>query len=676
MNNFRFHQDTIAEVKQRADIYDVVSEHIVLKKRGKDYVGLCPFHEEKTPSFTVSTTKQMYYCFGCGAGGNSLKFLMEIGKSSFSDVVLDLARRYQIQIKTESPENRQEFQRQISLREQLYEILAIANNFYQYALKQPQGKVALEYLKKSRQISEETIQKFQLGYAPNGWETIYGYLVEQKGFPVELVEKAGLILPRKSGTGYYDRFRDRLMIPINDVQGRVIGFGGRTLTDEQPKYLNSPETELFDKGKTLFALDKAKTAIAKQDKVVIVEGYFDAIALHAAGINNVVASLGTALSSIQIKQLLRYTESKQIILNFDADRAGIQATDRAIGEIEKFAYSGDVQLRVLNIPDGKDADEYLRTYSAEKYQELLVNSPLWIDWQIQNMVGSKNLSLADEYAQLNQEIVKILTKITNDNQLTYYLQYCAESLSKGDARRVSLISENLLTQVFINWKKLLAEDQSLSPPLLVAKQLKSSNRQNNRNFALNKGKKNNSPGVLSPPVEKSLLAEAESLLLRIYLHCPKYRQDVKDAMEARDLQFSLSHNRFLWQQIISVENISENQINESDDLISKLQDSCLETTDKLTHVEHLFHLDEKTKKNLLRAPLEIRSTVATIELIMSIKRRSAILNMWQKTDLSLESELAKKYQEKFYSESEWIQELERLRLTTIQDLIQVPLGEL
>ena len=523
-----------------------------------------------------------------------------------------------------------------------------------------------------------------------------------------------MILNRKSGTGYYDRFRDRLIIPINDVQGRVIGFGGRTLSDEQPKYLNSPETELFDKGKTLFALDKAKTAISKQDKAVVVEGYFDAIALHASGINNVVASLGTALSSIQIrqllryteskqiilnfdaialhasginnvvaslgtalssiqiKQLLRYTESKQIILNFDADRAGIQATERVIGEIEKLAYSGVVQLRVLNIPDGKDADEYLRTHSTEKYQELLVNSPLWIDWQIQNIVGSKNLSLADEYSQANQEIVKTLTKITNDNQLTYYLQYCAEVLSHGDPRRISLISETLLAQVFINWKKLLAKDEFLSPPLLVAKQLKS-NQPNNRNFT--KGKKNNSPVVLSPPVEGSLLAEAESLLLRIYLHCPNYRQDVKEAMEARDLQFSLSHNRFLWQQIISVENISQNELNELDDLISKLQDSCWETPDKLANLEHLFHLDEKTKKDILRAPLEIRSTVATIELIMSKKRQSIWLNMWQETNFSAERELAKKYQEKFYSESQWIEELERLRMTTIQDLIQVPLGE-
>ncbi|MDE5069549.1 MAG: DNA primase [Trichodesmium sp. St16_bin4-tuft] len=673
MNNFRFHQDTITEVKERADIYDVISEHLLLKKRGKDYVGLCPFHEEKTPSFTVSTTKQLYYCFGCGAAGNVLKFLMEIGKSSFSDVVLDLARRYQIPIKTELPENRQEFQRQISLREKLYEILAIANSFYQHALRQPQGKIALEYLQISRQTSEETIQNFQLGYAPNGWETIYGYLVEQKGLPIELVEKAGLILSRKSGTGYYDRFRDRLMIPINDIQGRVIGFGGRTLSDEQPKYLNSPETELFDKGKTLFALDKAKTAISKQDKAVVVEGYFDAIALHASGINNVVASLGTALSSIQIRQLLRYTESKQIILNFDADRAGIQATERAIGEMEKFAYSGEVQLRILKIPDGKDADEYLKTYSGKKYQELLVNSTLWIDWQIQNIVRSKNLSLADEYTKASQEIVKILTKITNDNQFTYYLQYCAQILSQEDTRRVSLIYENLLTQVFINWKKILAKGEFISPPLLVAKQLKS-NQRNNRNFT--KGKKNHSPEVLSPPVKGSLLAEAESLLLRIYLHCPNYRREVKDAMEARDLQFSFAHNRLLWQQIVSAENISENEINQSDDLISKLQDTYWENLDKFPNLKHLFHLDEKTKKNILRAPLEIRSSVATIELIISKKRQSTLLNMWQETDLSVDPELAEKYKEKFYSESQWIQELERLRLTTIQDLIEVPLGEL
>ncbi|MBV8884238.1 MAG: DNA primase, partial [Chroococcidiopsidaceae cyanobacterium CP_BM_RX_35] len=351
----RLHPDTIEEVKQRADIVDVISEQVVLRRRGKDFVGLCPFHDEKTPSFSVSPSKQMYYCFGCGAGGNTIKFLMDLGKRAFSEVVLELARRYQVQVQTLEPEQRQELQRQLTLREQLYEIMAITAQFYQYTLRHAQGQSAQTYLQSERQLSQETIQQFGLGYAPVGWETLYRYLVIDKQKPAQLVEQAGLILPRKTGDGYYDRFRDRLMIPIHDIQGRIIGFGGRSLGDEQPKYLNSPETELFSKGKILFALDQARTAISQQDRAVVVEGYFDAIALHAAGITNVVASLGTALSSDQVRQLLRYTESKQLVFNFDADAAGTKASIRAIGEIGNLAYRGEVQLRILNLPEGKDA---------------------------------------------------------------------------------------------------------------------------------------------------------------------------------------------------------------------------------------------------------------------------------------------------------------------------------
>ncbi|PSB56886.1 DNA primase, partial [filamentous cyanobacterium CCP1] len=199
----RLHPDTIDDVKHRVDIVDVVSEHVVLRKQGKDFVGLCPFHDDKSPSFSVSPGKQFYYCFSCGAGGNSIKFLMELGKRSFADVVLDLARRYQIPVKTLEPAQRQELQRQISLREQLYEVLALAGRFYEHALQQSQGEAALTYLK-SRQLSNETIQQFQLGYAPAGWQTLYGYLVEQKRYPVELIEKAGLIIPRQGERGYYD----------------------------------------------------------------------------------------------------------------------------------------------------------------------------------------------------------------------------------------------------------------------------------------------------------------------------------------------------------------------------------------------------------------------------------------------------------------------------------------
>ncbi|MEO0409388.1 MAG: DNA primase, partial [Cyanobacteria bacterium P01_A01_bin.135] len=339
----RLHPDTIEQVKQRVDIVDVVSEHVVLKKQGKDLVGLCPFHDDNSPSFSVSPSKQFYYCFSCGAGGNAIKFLMEHEQRSFSDVVLGLGRRYGVEMRTLEPAQRQAFQKQLSRREKLYEILAIAANFYQHALRQSEGKAALDYLT-GRGVTEETQQHFQLGYAPGGWQTLHGYLVEQKRYPVALVEQAGLIVARSENKGYYDRFRDRLMIPILDVQGRVIGFGGRALRDDQqPKYLNSPETELFDKGKTLFGLDKARTAISKADAAIVVEGYFDVIALHTAGISHVVAALGTALNVDQVKQLLRYTESKQVILNFDDDGAGTRATERAIEEVTALAYRGDAQ---------------------------------------------------------------------------------------------------------------------------------------------------------------------------------------------------------------------------------------------------------------------------------------------------------------------------------------------
>ncbi|MEM7761126.1 MAG: DNA primase, partial [Cyanobacteria bacterium P01_A01_bin.40] len=431
----RLHPDTIEEVQQRVDIVDVISEHIVLRKRGKDFLGLCPFHNEKSPSFSVSQDKQLYYCFGCGQGGNTYKFLMEIGKQSFAEVVLDLARRYQVEIKTVEPEQRQEIQRQLTLKEQLYEIVALAASFFQHALHQSQGEIALTYLRQQRNIEETTISNFQLGYAPAGWDTLYRYLVEQKRYPVNLIEQAGLIKSRKTGSGYYDVFRDRLIIPIMDLKGRIIGFGSRSLRDEdQPKYLNSPETPLFNKSKTLFALDKARSEIGKADCAVVVEGYFDAIALHEAGIANVVASLGTAFTPDQLKQLLRFTSSKQVILNFDADNAGKKATERAIKEVEDLVYSGHVQLRILNLPDGKDADEFIkgREDGVVLYYQALSTAPLWLDWLINRLLADKNLKAADEFQQVAAGMVKLLNKLQDANQRNHYLTNCAELLSLGD----------------------------------------------------------------------------------------------------------------------------------------------------------------------------------------------------------------------------------------------------
>ncbi|QDL09726.1 DNA primase [Brasilonema octagenarum UFV-E1] len=648
----RLHPDTIEEVKQRADIVDVISEQVVLRKRGKDHVGLCPFHSEKSPSFTVSQTKQMYYCFGCQAGGNAIKFLMELEKRSFAEVVLDLARRYQVSVRTLEPEQRQELQRQLSLREQLYEVLAAAAQFYQHALryngqKRPSeaplveassGEKALQYLQSVRQLKEETIQQFGIGYAPAGWETLYRYLVEDKRYPVQLVEKAGLIKARKEASGYYDVFRDRVIIPIHDVLGRVIGFGGRSLGDEQPKYLNSPETEVFIKGKTLFALDKAKAGISQQDQAVVVEGYFDAIALHAAGINNAIASLGTALSIEQVRQVLRYTDSKQLVLNFDADKAGTNAAQRAIGEIAELAYKGEVQLKILNLPDGKDADEYLQGREPEDYRQLLANAPLWLDWQIQQMTKERDLKQAADFQQVSGQMLKLLKNIANSDTLNYYISHCAEILSLGDTRLISLRVENLLTQI--------APTRAFRKPTPVIKQQPVERQQ-----SLDKS-------------ESNLLPIAEALLLQIYLHYPVYRGAIVDVLDERDLQFSLSHHRFLWRQILEISSGID------DDLISMVQDRCLEFPEEMSLVSHLFHLNEKTQKEIIsRHDKLIQAATACIELVLREKRYRHLCEVFEQIDPEAEPEKWESYCKIFYQEKQQLQELDRQRQFSLAELL-------
>lgn len=629
----RLHPDTIDAVKERADIVDIVSDHVVLRKRGKDFTGLCPFHDDKSPSFSVSPSKQFYYCFSCGAGGNALTFLMELGKRSFSDVVLDLAKRYQVPVKTLEPAQRQELQRQLSLRDQLYEIVALTARFYEHALHQSSGEAALQYLQAARHLSDRTMQRFQLGYAPAGWQTLYGYLVEQKRYPAELVEKAGLIIPRQGQDGYYDRFRDRLMIPIHDTQGRVIAFGGRAFGDDQPKYLNSPETDLFDKGKTLFGLDKARAAIAKQDCAVVVEGYFDVIALHAAGIENAVASLGTALSVDQIRQLLRYTESKQVVFNFDADTAGVRAAERAIGEVADLAYRGDVQLRVLTMPEGKDPDEFLKTHHAEDYQTLLDTAPLWLDWQLQQTLLEADLNQADQFQQATQSMVKLLGNLPNAALRTHYIHRCAELLSQGDARMVVRLEDDLRNQV-------------------------RGQRWHGRS------RKWQRPG------DRSLMDESEAQLLRIYLHLPDHRPLIVSTMNERDLDFGMSYHRQLWQVI---HQLQTHPIEADTALMDRVHDHYANIPGQLQTIQHIFQLDEKTQRDVLRAPLVVRGAAAAIEQVMCEKRFRHLNTRWKETDCNQEPDRAYDYQRQMYAEKQRIRELqEEQRRTSFEDLAQTP----
>lgn len=650
MGSPRLHPSTIEAVRERADLVDIVSEQVVLKKQGKDFVGLCPFHDDKSPSFSVSPSKQFYYCFSCGAGGNVFKFMMELGQRSFADVVLDLAKRYQVPVTTMEPAQQQELQRKLTLREQLYEIVAVATKFYEHALFQPDGQQALAYLLGERQLSEETIRHFQIGYAPEGWQTLYGYLVEQKRYPVNLVEQAGLIVPRKGGGGHYDRFRNRLMVPIHDAQNRLIGFGGRALTaEDKPKYLNSPETELFDKGKTLYGLDKAKAAIAKQDRAIVVEGYFDVIALHAAGVTCAVASLGTALNAGQVKQLLRYTESKQVIFNFDADAAGVKAAERGIGEVADMAYRGDVQLRVLNIPDGKDPDEYLRVHTAEEYIALADSAPLWLDWQIGNIVCDRDLKQADQFQQASQAVVALLSDIANADTRTYYLRHCAEIFSQGDSRIVPLLAENLLAQV--RRKRRTPGDK--------------------KNHA-----KSNDIQVLN----RSFLEEAEAALLRIFIHSPEHRQAILEGLEQRDLGFNFSHHRSLWRMVTELVRVEAEEkavpssIGEAPDqtLLETLRNFASESTGPLSLVHHLLYLEEKTKLDVQRAPLVIRAAIACLEKNMCEKRYRLLLNLWADSDCEASPEKHAQYQKQIISEKKRIAQLEKERSVDFADLASVP----
>jgi len=643
----RIHPDTIEAVKQGVDVVEVVSDYVVLKKRGKDFLGLCPFHPEKTPSFSVSKDKQLYYCFGCGAGGNSFKFLMEIGKQSFAEVVLDLARRYQIPVETVEPEERLEIQRQLSLREQLYEVLAVTSNFFHHALHQSPGKIALDYLQQNRQLSAATINDFQLGYAPGGWETLYRYLVEQKRYSVDLLVEAGLVKSRKEGHGYYDVFRDRVIIPIKDTQSRVIGFGSRTLNDaNQPKYLNSPETTLFDKSKTLFALDQARKSIARQDKAIVVEGYFDVIALHVVGITNVVASLGTAFTDSQLKKLLRHVPSKQVVLNFDADAAGVKATERAIAEIKDLIYSGQVQLRVLNLPGGKDADEFLKTSpeAIANYQQAVNDAPLWLDWQINNLVAGKNLKAADQMQEVATGMVKLLNRLQDSNQRNYYLARCAEILSQEEAR--------LRQYNFANLKSQLAPEFRRKRNLYVnQKRIAAKNKANTTKFSV----------ATSP--EEELLNQAESLLLRIYIHCPRHRSNIVDRLEDKDLCFSLPRHRFLWQQIITIEQeVSQNSSASENQILEQLHHKSVDFDPEMSSLSELLSLNEKTQEDVFRADKRIATAIASLEQVTCIKYQLYCTEQLEKINPLVDAQKIQHLYEEIQDSKKKIQDLEKIRL--------------
>ncbi len=413
--------EVIAEVRARANIVDVVADVVVLKKSSKDYKGLCPFHNEKTPSFNVSPDKNIYKCFGCGEGGDVFAFIQKVKGLDFIDTVRELAHRFGVPL-AETQDDRRDYDKR-SLILMLYQQ---ATEYYSRLLKHPDdGAVARKYLE-DRGVTDEIIEKFKLGFAPSAWDGLLRYLTEANQISPSTLEEAGLIRKRNEGTGHYDLFRNRLMIPICDEQGRVIAFGGRTLGDDQVKYLNSPETPIYTKGQNLFAFHLAKDSIRSKDAVIVVEGYFDAITPHQYGFTNTVATLGTALTPTQAKMLVRYTDSKRVFLSFDSDAAGVKAVERGVETLNQVAEGVGIELRVLNVPGGKDPDECLRAPDGEaRFGEALEEAPLLIDYQFAQALDAVNLQTHTGKIDGAKKVVPILSQIKNSVARGEYIRLIA-----------------------------------------------------------------------------------------------------------------------------------------------------------------------------------------------------------------------------------------------------------
>ena len=408
----RYSEEIIEEVRQANDIIDVISQYIHLKRSGRNYFGLCPFHNEKSPSFSVSPDKQIFHCFGCGVGGNVFTFLMKIEGVNFIEALQMLAERAQIQLPALS-NNVDSIKEE--LKEKIYQINEFTANYYHQKLYLPESKIAQEYIKK-RKLSNETLKSFRIGFSGK-FDELYKELIKQ-GFKEREILESGLVNKNEQGK-FIDRYRNRLMFPICDARGKVIAFGGRVLDDSKPKYINSPENVVYSKGRHLFGLNVAKKSDTK--KLLIVEGYMDVISLHQRGITNVVAPLGTALTQQQGWLLRKNTE--QIILSFDSDGAGQTAINRSIEILQNMG----CDIRVLQMEGAKDPDEYIIKYGNARFQALIDKALSIVEFKVKQL--RKNLDLentVDKIKFLN-EIAKLIAKIDNSMEREVYIDKIART---------------------------------------------------------------------------------------------------------------------------------------------------------------------------------------------------------------------------------------------------------
>ena len=403
----RYSDELIDEIRNKNDIVDVISQYVTLKRSGRNFFGLCPFHKEKSPSYSVSPDKQIFHCFGCGVGGNVFHFLQKIENISFLEALESLANQAGINLPT--LDNAVD-DKLIRLKSKVYKINEIAANFYHERLYKPESKQAQDYIKK-RRLDNKTLKNFLIGYSGN-FNELYMELKRQ-GFTEEEILASCLVNKNENGK-YIDRFRRRLMFPIQDTRNRIIAFGGRVLDDSKPKYINSPENIVYHKGRHLFGLNIAKKVEIK--KIIIVEGYMDAISLHQRGIHNAVASLGTALTEQQ-GRLLRKS-SEQIIIGYDADGAGQAATLRGLEILQNLG----CDIRILQIYGAKDPDEFVTKYGPERFQKCVDNAISLVEYKIKMLKQKLNLENTNDKIKFLNEIAKVLAKVTNNIEREVYIE--------------------------------------------------------------------------------------------------------------------------------------------------------------------------------------------------------------------------------------------------------------
>ncbi|MBQ8886431.1 MAG: DNA primase [Candidatus Gastranaerophilales bacterium] len=463
MSTNKTYSEVIDEIRNRLDILDVVQSRVVLKKKGANYWGCCPFHGEKTPSFCVNIQKGIFKCFGCGEGGDAISFLMKINNQSFMEVIRDLAQQFNIEL----PETTGNSKQYAEEKQKIKDCLDKTCEFYnKNLLTLPEAKGALEYLE-NRGITKEIIEEYKLGYSPKGYFDLQKKL--SSNFDKDILIKAGLIVKTEKGD-LVDRFRHRIMIPIRDEAGAVIAFGARAIeVNQNPKYLNSPDTILYNKSRILYGIDIAKDKMLEDDYVVIMEGYFDVISAQSAGLKNTVASCGTALTVDHVRLIAKYSKSRKIYLSFDTDSAGLKATQRStdvikeafagLGNLKIFdqSYSGlsenkyTCEIRVIAPFDSKDPDEYIREFGIEQYKKYIKKAPLLLDFQIEQILKDFNndFSPTDKLAMV-KKIMPLIEEIPNSIVQNEYIKLLSDRMKVDEKALIREINRSRSVQNVVN----------------------------------------------------------------------------------------------------------------------------------------------------------------------------------------------------------------------------------